>query len=176
MDNDGKTPSYIKSLVMPSAKKAQARRVWSIDLLTVWLPFFAATNTLGDTAIPADALGCPIRLGYNKDGSVKFGNTGRPVTRVAKELSQSVAMVRDNFTANLMDFAQAVAKQHKDAFNKTIQTAHVAGLPIAQHDKVELDRAVQLQIEQALKEAEAQAKAPAEAPAEAPKSKEAVTA
>ncbi len=110
MDNDGKTPSYIKALVMPSVKKAQARRVWSIDLETVWLPFFLATNTLGDTAIPADALGCPIRLGYNKDGSVKFGNTGRPVTRVAKELSQSVAMVRDNFTANLAGFAQAVAK------------------------------------------------------------------
>jgi hypothetical protein len=39
------TPNYIKSLVMPNGKKPAGRRVWSIDLETVWLPFFYATNT-----------------------------------------------------------------------------------------------------------------------------------
>ena len=60
------TPNYIKSLLIPSIKKPQGRRVWSIDLEQVWLPFFTATNTMGDTAIPVDALGCPLRLGYDK--------------------------------------------------------------------------------------------------------------
>ncbi|GAJ15229.1 unnamed protein product, partial [marine sediment metagenome] len=62
------TPNYIKSLLLPNAKSPRGRRVWSIDLETAWLPFFTATNTMGDTAIPADALGAPIRLAYDKDG------------------------------------------------------------------------------------------------------------
>ena len=41
---------------------------------------------MGDTAIPSEALGAPLRLGYNKDGTVKFSNSGKPVIRVAKEL------------------------------------------------------------------------------------------
>ena len=49
MDN---TATYIKQLVTPQAKSANtARKVWSIDLEPVWLPFFTATNTMGDTAI-----------------------------------------------------------------------------------------------------------------------------
>jgi hypothetical protein len=44
------TATYIKALVTPQAKKANtSRRVWSIDLETVWLPFFMATNVMGDT-------------------------------------------------------------------------------------------------------------------------------
>ena len=39
------TPNYIKSLLAPNTKKPQGRKVWSIDLETVWLPFFTATNT-----------------------------------------------------------------------------------------------------------------------------------
>ena len=60
------SPNYIKSLLIPSIKKPQGRKVWSIDLEQVWLPFFTATNTQGDTAIPVDALGCPLRLGSIK--------------------------------------------------------------------------------------------------------------
>ena len=71
------TPTYIKALLTNNTKKAQqARRVWSIDLETVWLPFFTATNTMGDTTVPADALGAPIRLAYNQDGTVKFSKGG----------------------------------------------------------------------------------------------------
>src|SRR3990172_124444 len=33
------TPSYIKSLLIPNGKKPAGRKVWSIDLETVWLPF-----------------------------------------------------------------------------------------------------------------------------------------
>ena len=45
------TPNYIKNLLKPTANKATSRKVWSIDLETVWLPFFTATNAMGDTAI-----------------------------------------------------------------------------------------------------------------------------
>ena len=102
------TPNYIKSLLVPNTKKPQGRKVWSIDLETVWLPFFTATNTMGDTAIPSEALGCPMRLAYDKDGAVRFSANGKPVIRVAKELSQSVAMVRDNFQANLISYTGEV--------------------------------------------------------------------
>jgi len=73
------TPNYIRALLIPTnGSKPRARRVWGIDLETIWLPFFTATNVMGDTAIPADAMGAPLRLGYNADGSVKFSKTGRP--------------------------------------------------------------------------------------------------
>ncbi|KKM15782.1 hypothetical protein LCGC14_1692560 [marine sediment metagenome] len=148
------TPSYIKSLLAPNPKAQQGRRVWSIDLETVWLPFFTATNTTGDTAIPPDALGCPIRLAYDKDGSVKFSNAGRPVTRVAKPLADSVTLVRQNFVANLQRYAGQVAQQMKEEYGQQIKLAHSAGQPLIQHDKTELDRAIQLQLEEAMRQAQ----------------------
>ena len=174
-----KTPSYIKQLLMPSTKAPTGRRVWSIDLETAWLPFFTATNTMGDTAIPADALGAPLRLAYAKDGSVRFGRNGRPVIRVAKDIAQSVSLIRENFTANLKQYAHTVATDRAEDYNKVVASALEAGEPIRQHDKVELDKAIQLQIEQAIREAEAKEEAEAKAreEAEAPQSdREMVTA
>ena len=148
------TPNYIKNLLMPTPKTAQARRVWSIDLETVWLPFFTATNAMGDTAIPFDALGCPIRLAYEKDGSVKFSKTGRPVSKVAKPLADSVTLIRQNFVANLQDYAQQVADSKQQDYARQVEMAQKAGQPIIAHDRVELDKAIQLQIEEALREAQ----------------------
>ena len=151
------TPSYIKSLLLPSAKTPRGRRVWSIDLESVWLPFFTATNVMGDTAIPSDALGCPIRLAYDKDGSVRFGRTGRPVTRVAKPISDSVTLIRGNFVANLMAYAEDVANKREEDYANCVKVCAKAGEPILNHDKAELDKAVQHQLEQAMREAEAKA-------------------
>ena len=159
------TPNYIKSLLMPSAKSPQGRRVWSIDLETVWLPFFTATNTTGDTAIPHDALGAPIRLAYNKDGSVKFGRNGRPTTRVATPIRQHVSLVRENFVANLKQYAQSIAETQPDAYSQQIALAQEAGAPIVAHDKAEMDKAIQLQLSEAMAEAQAKAEKVAEAPA-----------
>ncbi len=163
------TPNYIRNLLMPSSKSPTGRRVWSIDLETVWLPFFTATNTMGDTAIPADALGCPIRLAYDKDGSVKFSKTGRPVSKVAKPLSDSVTLVRQNFVANLQDYAQQVADGKQEEYAHQVELAQKAGKPIIAHDRQELDKAIQLQIEEALRvaEQEAEQEATAEATEEA---------
>jgi hypothetical protein len=162
--NEMDTPNYIKSLLTPTAKKPQGRRVWSIDLQSVWLPFFTATNAMGDTAIPSDALGCPLRLGYDKAGAVRFTQSGRPVIRVAKEIADSVRIVRDNFTANLLNYAGQVMSEQSEAYKAQVQMAVKAGEPIYQHDKAELDKAIQAQ---AAAQAEAIAKANTEAKPEA---------
>ena len=162
------TANYIKALVTPQAKKANtSRRVWSIDLETVWLPFFTATNVTGDTAIPHDALGAPLRLAYNKDGTVRFSNSGRPVIRVVKDLSDSVRMIRDNFTAGLMAYANEVATENPDGFKAEIAKAHEAGVPIITRDNAMLkDAYARMMAEQV--EAELKAKQKADRTTEPP--------
>ena len=158
------TPNYIKSLLLPNAKSPRGRRVWSIDLETVWLPFFTATNTMGDTSVPSDALGCPIRLAYDKDGSVKFSKTGRPVSRVARPISDNVTLIRQNFVANLQQYAEQVATDRQKDYAKQVEMATIAGKPIIAHDRVELDKAIQLQLDEAMRQAQ---EAPEVAPAQA---------
>ncbi len=136
------TPSYIKSLLTPTAKAPAGRKVWSIDLQAVWLPFFTATNAMGDTAIPAGAIGCPLRLGYDKAGAVRFTPAGRPVVKVAKELSDSVRMVKDNFTANLLAYAGNVIKEHGDQYKAVVQAANIAGNVLYETDKANLEAAI----------------------------------
>jgi len=160
------TPTYIKNLLMPNAKPRTGRRAWSIDLQQVWIPFFTSTNVMGDTAIPLDALGCPLRLAYDKDGSVRFGKTGRPVIKIAKPLSDCIGLVRENFTANLLAYAHSVATEKAEAFIAQVKMAQKQGEPISQHDTNELNKAVKLQLEQALREAEAKAEAEAVANAQ----------
>ena len=158
------TPNYIKSLLIPNdGKKPRARRVWGIDLELVWLPFFLATNTQGDTAIPADALGSPLRLGYNADGSVKFTKTGRPVTKVAKDIGDNVRLVRDNFTAGLLAYANGVITDNPDGYSQQIESAKIAGEPIQTKDRANLDKAMAEQMAEAVAEAEKKAKAEARA-------------
>ncbi len=164
------TPNYIKSLVTPTTKKAQGRRVWSIDLQTVWLPFFTATNAMSDTAIPSEALGCPLRLGYDKTGAVRFSQSGRPLVRVAKELGESVRIVRDNFTANLLNYAGSVIRDNAEAYKAQVELARKAGEPIYQYDRNQLDLAIAKAKEEAIAKAKAEAIAKAEAEAK-PKAK-----
>jgi len=160
------TPNYIKSLVTPTTKQPQGRKVWSIDLQQVWLPFFTATNTMGDTAIPSEAIGCPLRLGDYKAGQVRFSQAGRPVIRVAKEIADNVKLVRDNFTANLLNYAGSVMRDNADGYKAQIEMAKKAGDPIYQHDKNQLSNALK-----ARAEAEAEEQAEAETEAESAKSK-----
>ncbi len=168
------TPNYIRSLLIPNnGNKPRARRVWGIDLELVWLPFFLATNTMGDTAIPADALGAPLRLGYNADGSVKFSKTGRPITKVARDIADSVRLVKDNFTAGLLTYAKGVITDNPDGYSAQVETAKVAGEPIQTKDRANLDKALAEAREQAIAEAVAVAERKAKAEARA-KSKEKV--
>lgn len=161
------SPNYIRQLLMPTAKPPQGRRAWSIDLQSVWIPFFTSTNLMGDTAIPYDALGCPLRLAYDKDGAVRFSRTGRPVIRVAKPIAQSITLVRENFVANLQQYAHSVATDRPKEYASLVKLVLAQGEPIAQHDNNELAKAVKFQMEQAVKDAEAKALADEKVEAEA---------
>jgi hypothetical protein len=152
------TPNYIKSLLMPNGKKPAGRRVWSIDLESVWLPFLTSTNTMGDTAIPVDALGAPLRLAYNADGTVKFSKAGRPVTKVAREVADSVRLVRDNFTAGLVAYASGVITENPEGYKAQIELAREAGEPIIAKDRANLDKAIANAMAEAVCQAEAKAK------------------
>ena len=164
------TPTYIKSLVTPNGKKPAGRRVWSLDLELVWLPFFSATNLQGDTSIPMDALGAPLRLAYGQDGAVKFSKSGRPVIRVAKPIAEGVKLVRDNFAANIVAYANQVAENDPKGFEALQRNALKAGKPINTSDRENLKKAIAIAQEKAM------AEATAEAPAEVQKDRELVTA
>jgi hypothetical protein len=153
------TPNYIKTLLMPNGRKPQGRKAWSIDLESVWIPFFTATNTIGDTHLPPEALGAPIRLAYDADGSVRFSKTGRPITKVAKDLSDTIRMVRDNFSAGLVGYAEQVQSKDRAGYKAQVELAHKAGQPIIARDRANLDRAMKLAMERAMAEAEAEAEA-----------------
>jgi len=159
----GDTPNYIKSLLIPNGNKPRGRRVWSLDLESIWLPFFTATNLQRDTAIPLDALGAPLRLGYDQDGSVKFSKSGRPVVKVAKPIADSVKLVRENFAANLVAYAEGVAQDNPKGYEALQKRASKAGQPIATADKKNMDKAIAEAMAKSMAEAEAEAPAP-EAP------------
>jgi gas vesicle protein len=154
MSESTQTPTYIKNLLKPTATKATSRKVWSIDLETTWLPFFTASNAMNDTAIPHEALGAPLRLAYAQDGSVKFSKSGKPVIKVAKDISDNVKMVRENFIAGLQTYANTVFNEHGKAYKAQIAKSIEAGKPIQQHDKEKLDEAMEKLVQQAIDEAE----------------------
>jgi hypothetical protein len=154
------TPNYIKTLVKPSANKATNRKVWSVDLETVWLPFFTATNTMQETNLPAEALGAPLRLAYNQDGSVKFSKSGKPVVKVCKDINDSVRMVRENFVAGLQNYANGVITENTEAYKAQVKLCQQAGKPILENDKAKLEEAMNKLVEQALAEADKQEASP----------------
>jgi len=153
----GDTPSYIKSLLLPNGKKPTGRRVWSLDLESIWLPFFTATNLQSDTAIPLDALGAPLRLAYAQDGTVKFSKSGRPVVRVAKPIADSVKLVRENFAANLVAYAEGVAQDNPKGYEALQKRASKAGQPIVTADRANMDKAIAEAMEKSVAEAKAEA-------------------
>ena len=119
-------PNYIATLLQPTASRPRGRKVWSVDLETVWIPFFLATNAVKATAIPSEALGAPLRLRYDKDGEVRFTKTGRPSLKVATEVAANVRMVRENFVANLQSFTGRVMSQAKDDYKAEVEAAQAA--------------------------------------------------
>jgi len=157
-----KTPQYIKALLIPNGQKPNGRKIWSIDLETVWLPFLTATNITGDTQISPEALGAPLRLTYNADGTVKFTKSGRPQIKVVKELSDSVRMVRENFTATLTNYASSVINENPEAYKQQVEAARRAGEPIVKRDNENMQEAMRQAMEDAISQAEAQAETQAQ--------------
>src|SRR4030067_678271 len=148
------TPEYIASWLKPQVK-SQGRKVWSVDLETFRLPFFTATNTARATAIPHEALGAPLRLAYNPDKTVKFNEkSGKPVIRVAKELAESVRLVRENFVANLQQYAVSVRKANTEGYSNEVRLNAEAGKPIISADRAALDKAIAEAMTEAMKDKE----------------------
>jgi hypothetical protein len=124
-----KTPQYIKALLKPNGTKPAGRRVWSIDLESVWFPFFTATNTTGDTALSAEALGAPLRLAYDPDGTPKFSKSGRPVVRVVKEVADSVRLIRENFVAGLSAYTHGIVTESPEGYKAQVLSDSGSGPP-----------------------------------------------
>ena len=159
-------PAYIKNLLRPNGQKPSGRKVWSIDLESVWLPFFTATNTEGITVIPSEALGAPLRLAYESDGSVKFNSkTGKPVIKVVKDVSDQIRLVRENFVAGLQQYVTSVQSKESETYKEQVRLNIEAGTPIRERDREALDNAIAEMVDRAMaqREAEPQAEAVKEA-------------
>ena len=159
--------SYFKSLTKINGRKPAGRKAWSIDLETVWIPFFTASNTVGATQLPPEALGAPLRLAYDADGSVRFSRLRRPITKVAKDLADNIRSVRENFTATMVGHTAEVISKNKAGYKKQVELAKKAGEPIIAKDRANLEKAIAEAMEEAIAKAEAEAKAEAKAEAEA---------
>ncbi len=128
----------IGALLQPTPGRGSDRKVWSIALQGVWIPFFTATNTTGESAIPAEVLGAPLRLQREQDGTPKFGKTGRPVIRVVKELSDQIKIIRENFAFGLLTYAVNVQKAMPDEYKAQLEANLKAGEGIVRKDETDL--------------------------------------
>ena len=137
-----KTPAYIKGLLQPTTRAPAGRKVWSIDLERVWLPFFTATNTQGETQIPHEALGAPLRLAKAKDGVVRFNAKGAPVLRVAAEIRDAVSLVKDNFEAGLVAYASGVVKANPEGYKAQVEASQKAAMPVNAQAEADIEAAI----------------------------------
>jgi hypothetical protein len=154
--HDTKIPSYIATLVKPTSGKANEKRAWNIGVHTDWLPFFTATNLMGATFLPAEALGCPIRLSVGKDGVVKMGANGVPKTVICKEIRGAIAGVQANFIANLRSFTAEVKDTKTEAYASLVESCRVAGQPVAEKQNAMAMEAIKAYAEASAEETFAQ--------------------
>ncbi len=129
-----KAPSYAAQLLMPRARANDDKRVWSIGLAATWIPFFTATNATGESAIPSEVLGAPIRLQKNQDGTPKFSKNGKPQLRVVKELNDQIRIIRENFVFGLTNYTEGIRKAMPAEFKAQVEANEKAGAPLAQAD------------------------------------------
>ena len=127
--------------MMPVAKAPMVadKRSWSIPVMGVLVPFFTATNTQGKTFIPTEALGAPIRLAKDKDGTPRFSSSGRPVFRVVREIADQVRIMRETYIAGLVDHATEVAGAMPDEYKAQVEANMKAGMPLINRDTADLD-------------------------------------
>jgi len=155
--SNGNSQDFITALLAPSKGSRGSRRAWGIDVETVWVPFFTATNVEGTTTLPDDVLGAPIRLAKTKDGEVRFDNNGRPRTRVAPELNAQVTLVKENLVSAMMARVGLVMEELPDAYRKQVAAAQEAGQVVIDQQTHEVaDAAEMLRLQQ---EADAKAEA-----------------
>ena len=145
------SPDYIKALLTPPTSGGSSRRAWSIDVESTWVPFFTATNVMGETTLPDEVLGAPIRLAKSPDGDVRFTKTGRPIMRVAPELNAQIGIVRENFVAGLQAYTGSVMEERPDAYGVQVAAQQAVGNPLTEQDGSDVLAAVEM-AKQALEE------------------------
>ena len=160
---------YIKALLVPPTSGGASRRAWSIDVESTWVPFFTATNVMGETALPEEVLGAPIRLAKSPDGDVRFTKTGRPIMRVAPELNAQIGIVRENFVAGLQSYTGSVMEERPDAYGSQVAAQQAVGNPLMEQDGSDVLAAVEM-AKAALEEECAPAEEPASEPETPPTS------
>ena len=138
---------YSISLVTPQPTKTViTRRVKSFDVEMLRL-FAVATNVEGKTSIPLDAIGAPYRLATNKDGTIRFGQTGKPSVRIAKELVGFGTMIHQNIVAGIQADTARVFKENEEACTDMLAKAEQAGKPIVEIDERKLAEALKARAE-----------------------------
>ena len=157
------SPDEIRALLVPPTSGGSSRRAWSIDVESTWVPFFTATNVMGETTLPEEVLGAPIRLAKSPDGDVRFTKTGRPIMRVAPELNAQIGIVRENFVAGLQAYTGSVMEERPDAYGLQVAANQDAGNPLVEQDGSDVLAAVEA-AKAALEEECATAEEPASEP------------
>ena len=136
-------PDYVKNLTKPNdGGNPPVKRAWSIDVQNVWVPFFTATNVTGQTEVPSEDLGAPVRLAKGRDGSIRFSQNGRPSTRIAPELNKHIKMVQANFIGGLVSYTGQVMEQHEDEYRAEVAKGYEAAKPIHAAEEQELQQAI----------------------------------
>ena len=128
----------IHSLMKQSPDKAKDRSVWGLPLNGLWIPFFMATNTVGESNIDSGSLGCPLRLSVDKDGVPKLKDDGSARYQVDKTISKAVKGVKDNIAFGLMAFTATVQKTHAEEYKAQVEAAQKAGDEIREHEETTL--------------------------------------
>ena len=110
----------------------------------VWVPFFSATNVMGETNVPDGVLGMPLRLAKYKGGAIRFSDSGRPVMRVAPELNAQIGIVRENLVASLRAYTGMVQDERPDEYKGLVDAAQQAAQPCFEKTKEDSDQAIEL--------------------------------
>lgn len=151
-----------------STKKPVEKKVWSIGLETVLIPYLTASNAIGATCIDGDVLGCPVRIARNADGTPKLNKSGKLVTSVHKDIRVQVANMREAYIAQLRNATKFVQSTETEAYNNQVKIANRMGAEALQSEKDLIAKHETIKAEaKATAEAETKATAEAEATAEA---------
>lgn len=153
-----------------SHKKPVDKKVWSIGLETVLIPYLTASNAIGATCLNGDVLGCPVRIARNEDGTPKLNKSGKLVTSVHKQIRTQVANMRDAYIAQLRNATRFVQSTETEAYNNQVKIANRMGAEAMQSERSLIAKyeAIKAEAEaEATAEAETKATAEAEATAEA---------
>lgn len=148
------------AIIAPPVARSMSRKAWSIDLNTVWVPWFTAHKTIGSAGtedISNAALGAPIVLARDKSGTPRVTATGKLTYKVNPELNAAVRRQMANYVAALQEETKAIVEEAPKAYAAQVVRQQEAGDTI-----IKLDAATVEAFEAALAEAQAEPEAAAE--------------